>query len=99
MRPFQPGDNLHEWLAQLDAQPREDSDLDEFPREVRERRLEIRRELEASVAHIGEDSGQKYYRERMEAKRRAVLEARERPAREARETEQRAKLQAEVTVE
>jgi hypothetical protein len=96
LSPEVPGENLHEWLAQLDAERRGNGDPG-LPREVRESRLEIRRELEASVAHIGEDSGQKYYRERMEAKRRQFLEARERPVLVAQENQRRE--QAEVLVE
>ena len=48
---------------------RDDSDLDSLSPEQREMRLKVRREIEAKIAHIGESTTDRYYRERYEAKR------------------------------
>ncbi len=58
---------------------RDDSDLAHLSPERREIRLKVRREIEASVVHIGESTSDRYYRERYEAKRAEFLERKQVP--------------------
>jgi hypothetical protein len=91
MRPFEPGENLPEWLAQLDAERA----AFEAGEGLSQSKLAIRREIVAGLPRCM-TAAEEHSNRRYAEKRHEFVEARERPAREAQETERQAEAILEL---